>query len=211
MNKIFSLFSVFLILGLAGFVLADSMNVDAAAKKVAGEPMLISAGGQGDGDMMQNKIQVQSNVRSGNFETSDGKQMMIQERSNNQLELKVGESKAQTGLQIDSKEVSGKMVLATKLSNGKDAEIKVMPDVASKKALERLQLKNCVEEDGCQLELKEVGAGDKARLAYEVKTEKQSRILGLFKKQMRVEAEVDAETGEVIRAGKPWWAFLASE
>jgi len=28
---------------------------------------------------------------------------------------------------------------------------------------------------------------------------------------MNVEAQVDAETGEIIRVKKPWWAFLASE
>ena len=29
--------------------------------------------------------------------------------------------------------------------------------------------------------------------------------------KMDVEAQVDAETGKVIRTKKPWWAFLASE
>ena len=28
---------------------------------------------------------------------------------------------------------------------------------------------------------------------------------------MDVEAQVDAESGEVIQTKKPWWAFLASE
>jgi hypothetical protein len=28
---------------------------------------------------------------------------------------------------------------------------------------------------------------------------------------MQVRAQVDAENGEVIRTGKPWWSFLATE
>ena len=28
---------------------------------------------------------------------------------------------------------------------------------------------------------------------------------------MHVQAQIDAETGELIRAKKAWWAFLASE
>ena len=28
---------------------------------------------------------------------------------------------------------------------------------------------------------------------------------------MRVNAEVDPETGEIISTNKPWWAFLANE
>jgi hypothetical protein len=28
---------------------------------------------------------------------------------------------------------------------------------------------------------------------------------------MQVQAQVDAENGEVIQTHKPWWAFLASE
>jgi len=49
------------------------------------------------------------------------------------------------------------------------------------------------------------------KLAYEVKTQRRSKFLGLFGVRMNVEAQVDAESGEVIRVKKPWWAFLASE
>ena len=38
-----------------------------------------------------------------------------------------------------------------------------MPDVASEKALERLKLKNCVEEERCSIELKEVGQNKKTK------------------------------------------------
>ena len=107
--------------------------------------------------------------------------------------------------------VQEKTKLHVALSNGKNAEIKVMPNTASETALERLRLKNCGEENNCQIELKEVGAGEKARMAYEVKVQKSSKVFGMFNAKMDVEAQVDAETGELIRTNKPWWAFLASE
>ena len=38
-----------------------------------------------------------------------------------------------------------------------------------------------------------------------------ARILGIFQAKMQVQAQVDAENGEVIKVKKPWWAFLATE
>ena len=88
------------------------------------------------------------------------------------------------------------------LSNGRSAEIKIMPSTASEKAIEKLG------ELGFNITLKEVG-NDK--IAYELVAEKQGKMLGLFKVKGKVSAEVDAETGELIKIKKPWWAFLASE
>jgi hypothetical protein len=97
------------------------------------------------------------------------------------------------------------------LKNGDFYLVKIMPDKASETALEKLKLKTCSEEKGCSIELKEVGSGEKIKVAYEVKTKRQSKVLGLFKAQMQVRAQVDAETGEVLKVRKNWWAFLASE
>ena len=210
MKKIFNLvIASFLVLSM-GFVLAQgSLDGSGSADNQNGsgpqDVVNTGTGNQGDASELQNQ------VRSGNYETSDGRQMQIQEMSNNQMELTVGNSKAMTGLQISSETSGNKTTLRTQLSNGRNVEIKVMPDAASEKALERLRLKTCTEEKGCSIELKEVGKGDSAKLAYEVKTKRTSRILGMFKKNMNVEAQVNAENGEVIRTGKPWWAFLASE
>ena len=60
-------------------------------------------------------------------------------------------------------------------------------------------------------ELKEVQASEGKKLAYEVQAEKQTKLFGFIKKQMRVTAQVNAENGEVIATKKPWWAFLAKE
>jgi hypothetical protein len=66
--------------------------------------------------------------------------------------------------------------------------------------------------ENCSIELKEVGRGDSVGMAYSVKTKTRAKILGLFNTNVNTEVEVDAETGEIIRTRKPWWAVLqASE
>jgi Spy/CpxP family protein refolding chaperone len=99
-----------------------------------------------------------------------------------------------------------------KLRNGTEQRIKIMPEVASAIALERLRLKNCNENNSCSIELKEVGSNQtKAELRYEMKVEKRARILGFLRARMDIETEVDAETGEVLEVRRPWWAFIAVE
>lgn len=121
--------------------------------------------------------------------------------------LNSGDVKVDTELPI---EVEGNNILVTQ-SDGVKSEIKIMPDVASEIALNRLRLKVCSEENNCTIELKEVGKEEQSQIVYEFKIQRESKILGLFKKQMSVSAQVNAENGEVISIGKPWWAFLASE
>ncbi len=98
-----------------------------------------------------------------------------------------------------------------KRNDGNSTEVKVMPSTASEKAIEALSLNNCVEEEGCTIELKEVGEGSDNKLVYDVESEKDVKIFGFIKTKMKVHAEVDAETGEVVKTSKTWWAFMASE
>ncbi len=150
-------------------------------------------------------------IRAGEYTGERGERIMIQEKENKQLRLEVGGVGVDCDCNLTQERVQNKTKLKVKLNNGRNAEVKVMPNVASEKALERLRLKNCVETEGCMIELKEVGSGENSRLAYEVERERDSRVFGLFKARMKVRAQVDAESGEVIKVGKPWWAFLASE
>ena len=81
-----------------------------------------------------------------------------------------------------------------------------MPETASQKAIERLG------ELGFNITLKQkqVGNGGMIRVYYDVEGEKEGKMLGLFRVKGKVSAEVDAESGEVIKIRKPWWAFMAS-
>jgi len=121
--------------------------------------------------------------------------------------VKIGQKELMSNVKLE--EIEGK-IKAT-LSNGKESLLKIMPSTASENAIRALSLHNCVEAEGCTIELKEVGTGNETKAAYEVKTEKQVKVLGLFKAKMQVEAQIDAENGEVIKTKKAWWSFLASE
>ena len=155
----------------------------------------------------QNRVQVQDGTHVG----EGGQELKIQTQANNRIKLEVGGVSAECDCEMKQEKVQDKTELYAELSNGKNVEIKIMPDTASEKALERLRLKVCSEENNCTIELKEVGQGNKTKLAYEVKARKKAKMLGLFKIRMRVESQVDAETGEIIRTARPWWFFLTTE
>ena len=104
---------------------------------------------------------------------------------------------------------SGQFIRAT-LSNGKNADIKIMPDKASEVALNRLRLRVCNETTNCSIELKEVGEGNQTRLAYNVDANATAKVFGIFKAKANVATQVDAETGDVISTKRPWWSFMAS-
>ena len=167
----------------------------------------LSTQNQGEETQLQNQVQAQ--VQTGTYMNRAGKQMQVQAGEGNEVKLQAGNIEATTSMAMTQEQVQNKTKLQVKLSNGLNAEIKVMPDTASETALARLGAK--CEQNNCTIELKEVGTGNQTRAAYEIKIQKQAKVLGLFKAQMQIQAQVDAENGEIIQAKKPWWAFLATE
>lgn len=162
-------------------------------------------GNQGLGQIIRGR------VKAGVYTSPTGEQIRVRELAQNRFLLQVNNVSADCGLNLTQEQVQNKTKLKVKLSNGRNAEVKVMPDRASEKALERLRLKACSAENNCSIELKEVGKGEQAKLAYELQAERHAKLLGMFRAKMQVKAQVDAETGEIIRVKKPWWAFLATE
>ena len=92
-----------------------------------------------------------------------------------------------------------------KLSNGRKAEVKIMPNTASRIALAKLRSQNRT------LELKEVGKEDDLNVAYISETNKPTRVLGVFKAKYKLKVDIDAQTGDVVKLDKPWWKFLAKD
>jgi len=176
--------------------------------------------GNGDGDGTQNPDLIDSQtqdqnrvqIQDGTYAGEGGQMLKVQTYANNRIRLEVGGVSVECNCEMKQEKVQNETKLFVRLSNGKNAEIKIMPDTASERALERLRLRECSEENNCTIELKEVGKSDEEKqLAYEMQIQRHSRILGIFQKKMQVGAEVNAENGEVLRVSKPWWAFLASE
>jgi len=157
----------------------------------------------------ENQLQIQTSLQSGSYQNQNGEQMQIQTQAGEMTRLQVGNVEARSSMNMTQEQVQNRTKLMVKLSNGMNSEIKVMPDAASAKALEVLGAK--CEERNCSIELKEVKQGNQTKAAYEIKTQKQAKILGLFQAKLQVQAQVDAENGEVIQSKKAWWAFLASE
>lgn len=132
-------------------------------------------------------------------------------RSGNVIIITFNKVNASTELELVQESENNKTKLKAKLSDGRLSEIKILPDDASKRALKRFKLKTCSEENNCTIILKEIRKGARASAVYDVQLERHSRILGIFKKKMKVGVEIDSENGEILKVKKPWWAFLATE
>lgn len=91
-----------------------------------------------------------------------------------------------------------------------DGQMKISREQAITAAKTKLNVEECNAVGECMADLKDIGKSGNVKNVYEVMIQKQSRFLGIFKKNMNIKASVDAETGEV-KVDKPWWAFLASE
>lgn len=162
---------------------------------------------QGLGSTIRNRVQ------AGTYTNEQGKEIRVSEMAQNRIRIHSGNATADCECTMTEEQVQNRTRLKMQLSNGKNAEIKVMPDTASETALARLRLRVCAAENNCTIELKEVGNQNRneTRAAYEVQAQKHFKILALFRTKAQVKAQIDAENGEVIRVKKPWWAFLASE
>jgi len=171
----------------------------------------IMAQQEGLGMQSNSEISNQQKVKAGNYTGEGGQQIQIKEQSNNRFKLKINGIEVDCDGNLTQEQVQNKTKLKMKLSNGKNAEIKIMPDTASETALQRLRLKVCSEENNCTIQLKEVGKGNQTQAAYEIQAQRHARLLGMFRLKMQTRAQISAENGDIIKVKKPWWAFLATE
>jgi hypothetical protein len=211
MKKI-AIFAVVFILMASVFVTAEQNNE--TGNMDSGQPELTGSDESGQGNEEANQgeeTQLQNQVTDGEYTCEDGSKLQIQKQEGNKMQLQAGNMVANTNMEMTQEQVGNQTRLRVKLSNGANAEVKIMPDAASVKAMEQLRLNVCSEENACQMELKEVGQGEQMTAAYEVKAQKKAKLFGFIDVDMDVDAQINAESGEIIRSGKPWWAFLATE
>ncbi|MEM5878254.1 MAG: hypothetical protein QXF12_05240 [Candidatus Aenigmatarchaeota archaeon] len=158
---------------------------------------------QGEQDQLQikesNEIRVQENI------SNDAKAEKPENANSGQYNMSI-----KTRVNLVQQNQGNSTKISVQLSNGRNTEIKVMPNTASDIAIQRLRLRVCTEENNCSIELKEVGQGDQIRAVYEVQAQKQAKILGIFATKLQLKAQIDAESGET-KIQKPWWSFLAVE
>ncbi len=86
--------------------------------------------------------------------------------------------------------------------NFKDNETKeiIMPDKIKEKVKEKIKQKKFPH----NITLTEEGY-------YQVQAQKKARLFFLFPVRERVNAEIDAGTGEIVKIRNPWWGFLARD
>ena len=155
--------------------------------------------------------QFREKLREQDGEWRVGNQTVMINLSDQQKEIIAEGINARTGLNLTAGDIGNGTLgqdLRAILSNGRFADIRVMPNVAAKVALERLQAR-CY--GNCSVELKQVGSGNETKAAYVLQTEKRARLLGFIPVFMNVQAQVDSTDGVVLSVNKPWWSFLASE
>lgn len=157
------------------------------------------------------QYQQRSRLMAGDYVAENGQRLQVMQESNNRLRIRVRNVSADTNLSLIQERMQNRTQLSVNFSNGRLANIKIMPDRASEVALARLRLKTCSSENNCTLQLRQVGTGNRTRAAYQINAQQQVKVLGFIRSRMRVQAQVDAETGEVISSQRPWWSFLASQ
>ncbi|MEK6910595.1 MAG: hypothetical protein AABW82_02370 [Nanoarchaeota archaeon] len=148
------------------------------------------------------------------FIDSDGKErnvkLMMRERMENGKTRKLfraeeGGLEARSDLEISENEtVDGNVSIKVKLKDGKHKEIKVLPDRASEIAKARMRAKY----GNDSLEIREIMHKNVPKVVYHLEGNSSGKFLGVFKSNMNVQTEVDAETGEVVLVKRPWWAFM---
>lgn len=156
---------------------------------------------------------IRRRVHAGTYTSENGTQIRVSEMAQNRLRINAGNYSADCDCNLTQEQIQNRTRFKMNLSNGRNAEIKVMPDVASETALQRLRLRVCNESNNCTLRLKEVYQNkqqNQSIAAYEMQLERHYRILGLFQAKAQNRIQIDAENGEIIHTQRPWWAFLAS-
>jgi hypothetical protein len=203
MNKLVFLMVLGMLLMGMSFALAAQVN---ANKQTGNESALSISSASNNTEIREIKP-----IREHTELKIENKNITIKPLTDEQKEIIAEKINAKTGLNLTSEDIDNKTILRAMMSNGKNAEIKIMPNTASETALNRLRLKVCNETNNCTIQLKEVGIGNKTKIAYEIRKEEKSKVLFLFPNKKVMTAQVDAETGEIIPGSvhKPWWSFLA--
>ena len=202
MNKIYT--TIFILFLFSGLIYSAQMgNNENKMNETLGQQI-------GEQEQIQEQLGNQTQEQTG--EQIQQKEMVkeqvkVMKKDGNCTQFQAGNVTANTQMNMVQEENKIKV----QLSNGKNAEVKIMPDVASETAMERLRIKVCSEENNCTIELKETGQGEQVQAMYEVKAEKKAKLFGFLDTKMQVKAQVSAENGEVIREERPWWSFLAIE
>ena len=212
--KVLTLFLVtMLMMGFASAAYGDAqVTTDASVQAGSKDSNDTNKSNNGIGAELSGQIATnKAELKEGNYIGPLGQALNVRVLAANLRELRSNGVSAETELNITTEGSNDNTKFKAHLSNGMESEIKVMPDRASETAIAKLSLHACSPENNCTIVLKEVGRGNDVKAAYEVKAKKKMKLLGMFKVDANVSSQVDAETGEVIKTHRPWWAVMSTE
>ena len=128
-------------------------------------------------------------------ETEDGREMTVYAKSGNIIfQVKGINASTQVILYHHNK------TSYAELPNGTIKEIKIMPDEVQEKIKNKIKSKL----EKFNITLDENGI-------YEIQMQKKAKLFFLFPVKEKVQAEVNAENGEIVRLKSSWWGFLARD
>ncbi len=116
------------------------------------------------------------------------------------IKVTSGDEEYEVETELEVEEDESKEKIKVKSSSGAQKLINVMPNDAFNIAMQELGSEDIT------LVLSEVDG----EIVYAAETEKEGKLLGIIKKKMKLEMEIDAETGEIIKIKKKWWAIFVS-
>lgn len=148
------------------------------------------------------KIQTPVNAKAGfsmKVRASNGSEEVLTFKSSDNLWNKMIDGNKKIEVKTRKTLVSDKNGLGVETSNG-TKRIKVLPSQASDRAKEVLN------ETFGDIELKEKNG----KVFYDFNEKKKVKFLGFIPVKARFNAQVDAETGELIKSHKPWFLAISS-
>ncbi len=147
-----------------------------------------------NGNKVEIEIKIKEEIENGVLE----RKISVKEKSKGSVE-------ASTKLEIKESGVpGGESIIKAILSDGNEVDINVLPDKIKEFAEKILTNENI------SIELNEVVEDGKTKAVFSTKTTKEGKVFGIFKAKLEIEAQIDPETGELIKVKKPWWAFLVA-
>lgn len=194
------IFSVFLI----GFVSSIEIGVNANSEIRAGNNTQVNTN-------TETQIRTQERIRIYSNEsdcpencTCSGSTTKCRIGENREMTIRAGNS-GNTIVQVKEANMSTNVTLYRE-NNSVYGQFRnqnrtiIMPDEVQARIQERINARI----NNTEIELREDGN-------YYVQTQKQSRLFLLFPVREKIQLEINAENGEILRVRNPWWGFLAKD
>ncbi|MBU2503593.1 MAG: hypothetical protein KJ879_00875 [Nanoarchaeota archaeon] len=176
-------------------VLADSINAGVGNSDESNTAAIDNSEDSDDDSEDDDSTRVRTETRIRVRDGEDGREI----RSERKIRIKDGQTEIRTRLKVEGNGAN----LSIVDSEGERHRIRVTPEKLRVLIMERLKANNITEFSIDEIEHKNI-----PRVVYKVNSEHQGRFLGIIKISMKVQTQIDPETGEIIDVNTPWWTFI---